>query len=238
MLLNFQNQLFSQINTKAIDIKDSSFITYDTNNIVFKTFYYHPFFDLAEKLPHGRYLVYEKDNKKNKALRLYGEYSDDSLKNGTFMYYKSFEINGKKENLAQLVYNYRNGKLDGPFSAYAVFDIYFTGNYNNGLKHGTFMGYSFGSPHYLENESIYLNDTLIKSIKYFKNSSKVISEIFEKTDSSSKYKITYFKENGLIKVTYVSMESDTFLKTKYNDKGTVESVETVNRIEEKALQQR
>jgi len=59
ILLNFQNKIFAQINTITTDIKDSLFITHDTSNIIFKTFYFAPFFDLVEKLPEGRYFVCE-----------------------------------------------------------------------------------------------------------------------------------------------------------------------------------
>jgi len=84
-----------------------------------------------------------------------------------------------------------------------------------------FSEYSFGGIHYLQSESIYLNDTLLKCTKYFENSNKVISEIFEFKDYDSNYKISYFNENSIIKVIYELNENNTFVKTKYNDKGVI-----------------
>jgi len=236
LLLIFKNEIRAQL--KYIDIGDSSFITRDTC-VIFKTFdYYRPDFDLKSKLPKGRYIVYEKDRKRRKHIKLYGGYSEDSLKNGTFMYYETFEINKKKESLAQVVYNFRNGKLDGSFNVYGVFNILYSGNYNMGLKHGIFKVYSFGELHYLDYESIYSNDTLLKTIIYFREINKVISEIIDYKNKGLVEQITYFTENGLKKVSYKTNENNTFLKTKFNEKGEIVSTETVNRIEEKQLQQR
>lgn len=236
-LIFYSTTVFSQIKTKIInydEIRNSN--TCLGVNHINHNYYIEPSFELPEKLPEGRYLVYETDYKKRKHLKLMCSYSKDSLKNGTFVYYELFETNGKSENLVRLIYNFRNGELDGIFAAFAGNNIYSSGDYNRGKKQGIFKNYSFNEPHYLENEESYLNDTFIKIIKYVPET-RLISEIFEQFDSTSKYTRTYYNTNGLLKVSYVSKGKDQFIKTTYNENGFIESIEEVDRIIEIPLGQ-
>ncbi len=238
ILLSFRNNLNAQFKTNYISYKQLILLAGDSNFNKPDKYLVPPFHDMPNKLPEGRYVIYNSEKKKKRRIEMYGEYSKDSLKNGTFMYFSFYNKERKELNLTSLIYHYQYGKLDGNASAYLGFNLYWSGNYKRGLRDGTFIQYSFGDPHYIEYESIITNDTLIKTIKYFENTDKVISEIAEYKNNGLVDQITYFNENGLKKVSYKTNESNTFFKTKFNEKGEIISTETVNRIEEKQLQQR
>ena len=90
ILLSFNNEIRAQLKTNYISYKQLILLVGDSNFKEPDKYLVPPFHEMPNKLPEGRYVIYNSEKNKKRRIEMYGEYSKDSLKNGTFMYFSLY----------------------------------------------------------------------------------------------------------------------------------------------------
>ena len=150
-----------KLNAQVYETDDSSYLVTSFDYLTYKgNFRSRAYLDFKDSLPTGEWILYDSVNKKKNKRRIYivGHFKD-SLRNGKFEY---DIFKGKP----QIIYHFKNGKLDGTYQEYFVNTLTDEGFYKNGKREGFFIRHERFTGTILSVEK-YENDSLKDWIEYY-----------------------------------------------------------------------